>query len=493
MSESSGVKKTKRDDPGTKLQDLETKRKEIQALVHSLSRVVEDLLDDCSGFSDRESALVVVGNEVSRLVTEKWLEEEAAKDQTEYTKVDGELYRRHGERAGKVAYHSLFGEVTVARWSYRRQGVKNGETVVPLELRAGIQARSTPALCRFILGTYGDDGSRRMSKWLEYSGRNGPPRATLHRTAEELAELVYVTTPVLEPLIREEETVPENAVAISVGLDRVTAPMEELRGEYEDDLRRRKKRRAEYVRSPPEPIAVHNRMQYIGTIAFVDEDGTVLQKGAYTCLHDEDPKQLVRRLVADIHHGRSLAPNLSLGVVQDGAEELWNLLRSAFQKELGDAPFLETVDFFHVCERLAKLLPSLGFKNWLQTFGIWREKLLTEYGAAKKLVELLQRRLKHMPSGRKKREAKSSIKYFEKRIHLMNYASLAEHGLLVGSGVTEGSCKSIVTQRAKQGGQRWHRRGLRGVLNLRCLQQSGRWDKFYELYMQTHRVEVEAA
>ena len=58
--------------------------------------------------------------------------------------VDGELYRFH--EAGSHTYASFVGPLEVERPTFRKVGVRNGPTVVPLDLAAGLLHGTTPAL-----------------------------------------------------------------------------------------------------------------------------------------------------------------------------------------------------------------------------------------------------------------------------------------------------------------------------------------------------------
>ena len=64
--------------------------------------------------------------------------------------------------------------------------------------------------------------------------------------------------------------------------------------------------------------------------------------------------------------------------------------------------------------------------------------------------------------------------YIENNKDRMRYAELVARGLPVGSGATEGACKSLVQVRAKGCGQRWLPNGLDAVLVLRGLEMSDR-------------------
>ena len=66
--------------------------------------------------------------------------------------------------------------------------------------------------------------------------------------------------------------------------------------------------------------------------------------------------RLVRPMMADLRHALRQVPALAVGVIQDGAPELWNLLRPALLAEpLGTACY-EAIDRYHLTERLADVL-----------------------------------------------------------------------------------------------------------------------------------------
>jgi len=50
----------------------------------------------------------------------------------------------------------------------------------------------------------------------------------------------------------------------------------------------------------------------------------------------------------------------------------------------------------------------------------------------------------------------------------MNYAELKARGFMIGSGVVEAACKTLVTQRLKQSGMRWSVPGAQAILTGEC-------------------------
>ena len=74
--------------------------------------------------------------------------------------------------------------------------------------------------------------------------------------------------------------------------------------------------------------------------------------------------------------------------------------------------------------------------------------------------------------------------------NLMHYARLRAVGLPVGSGVTEGACKSVIKMRTNGSSQRWRPTGLEAVLTLRSMHMSDRLPRFWANFARGYRKEV---
>ena len=82
------------------------------------------------------------------------------------------------------------------------------------------------------------------------------------------------------------------------------------------------------------------------------------------------------------------------------------------------------------------------------------------------------------------------LTYLENNAYLMCYARLRSVGLPVGSGATEGACKSVIEARTNGSGQRWRPQGLAAVLTLRSIYLSERLPRFWAHISRQHRKEV---
>ena len=86
--------------------------------------------------------------------------------------------------------------------------------------------------------------------------RSPPSRSTLERMATSIGTDARRVAPRIEPRLRRAEHVPAGAVALSMGRDRTSVPMEEAPPAGEAPATRRKTRRQPYERTPLDAVAV---------------------------------------------------------------------------------------------------------------------------------------------------------------------------------------------------------------------------------------------
>jgi hypothetical protein len=412
-------------------------------------------------FEQREAMALELSNEATRL----FLNDELvaiADSHGEHVEVDGTIYKRH--EPGTVRYYTLCGSLEIERCTYREVGLANGPTIVPMELEAGLVERATPALAYRIALGYSKDHMRSCHEDMKADHRCPPSRSTLERIAKTIGTQAKQSMRQIEARVRSAEAVPEGAVAISLGLDRTTVPMEE-------DLppgkpaHRKKPRREPYQRREPQPVEVNYRMAYVGTVAFHDCCGEELATRCYAAGADEGPADIVRRMMADLRHAVRQVPRLAVGIIQDGAPELWNLLVPAVESEPLVSKHYEAIDRYHVTERLADVLrlvePDLDTRK-AQLTG-WNESLNSSQNAIYRIRDTVRGHhaaALDMVNQELAEAIEPHLTYLENNASRMRYVHLIERGLPVGSGVTEGACKSTIKMRTNGCGQRWRPRPL---------------------------------
>lgn len=444
-------------------------------------------------FGEREHALLVLLEEAARSVLAAELNDISA-SLGEQLLIDGVAYRRH--QGGVGHYASLNGSLEVTRSTYRQVGVRNGRTVVPLDLVAGLFEGATPAMAYNVADGYARCDMRQHGAALALALRVPPPRATLERLAKRIAKRVHEAVPRVEPIVRRKETLPDGACGVVMGLDRTSAPMAEPRAPGASPEPRHP-RKTPRVRAVPPPIEVNFRMAYVGTVSFVDEGGKALLTRRYGAPACDCPSALAKRMAADVEAALTRDPTLAVGCVQDGAPEMWSVTGSALGalQRQGVFPVChEAVDRFHVLERLGECLvviePNVGRRA--ARLNAWNDRLNEDNEAIDEIEETLMIAYGRLPTSRQS-ELDEHLVYLHNNKHRMRYVALIEAGLPVGSGVTESAAKTVINQRAKGSGQRWSKDGLRGVLTLRALHQSARLSAFWMEYARARRVSVRQA
>jgi hypothetical protein len=394
--------------------------------------------------------------------------------------------------------------VKIERPIYRKDGERNGPTVVPLELAAGLMERSTPALAyRIALGDAQCPG-RQWAEQMSADRREPPSRSTLERIAKRLGSAVRAAAPEILEDVRADEGAACDAVALSIGLDRTTIPMEEplRKGDIRDpSLPRRSK---PYVRRPPAPVEVKYRMGYVCTVNVTGSDGESIRTMKYACSADADPKSIVRQALADVlsiqeHRRRAGLPELPIGVVQDAAPEMWQLVEDGLRRELPGATYEKAIDRFHLMERLAETLKLFRLSEHERAGRLakWRAQLDEDdeaIGAIFRWIVRENHKRAALPMSLDDRQLlKSHLTYVRNNKRHMRYASVRRRGIPTGSGATEGACKSVIMIRTKGCGQRWHSKGVNSVLTLRGLWLSDRLPAGWRMLEERQHREIAAA
>lgn len=466
---------------------------EMKKALAKIQRVVRSALP-AADFAEQERVTMMLLDEAGRAVLEARLVEIAAGFDDEVL-VDGVPYKRLEE--GTVTYHSLSGPLVVPRHLFRQMGVHNGPTVVPLELVAGLVEGATPALGYNVAHGYAQHDMRQHGEGLVTAHRTPPPRATLERLAKHIAVAATEQAPRIEAKLRRAEKVPEGAHAISIGLDRTSVPMAEARPE-DAQPKPEPKRSKPRVRCAPAPIDVNYRMAYVGTVSILDTEGHAIETRRYAAPACDDPATLASRMRADVRALLGRCPTMNVGIVQDGAPEMWSVMREGLaplvQQGVLDG-WKEGIDRCHLAGRLNTALDICGLDDQQRAgqLSTWKTLLDQKDSAIDSIERDLRRRYAAMEDVDDKERLWEHLVYLRNNKDRMRYVTLAVRGLPIGSGVTESAAKTVIGQRATNSGQHWGEPGLRGVLGLRAIHLSDRLPAFWAHLVRSYKAEVKAA
>ena len=267
-----------------------------------------------------------------------------------------------------------------------------------------------PRTGRNVAHGYGQHDIRQHGESLEKAHRIAPPRATLERMAKWLATEVMTELPRIEPRIRCLEVVPDAAHGIVVGIDRTSAPMAEP-SDKNPPLRKKP-----YQRRAPDPVEVNYRMAYVATVTLVDEQAEALVTRRYAIEASDSERDMLARAMADVRHALHRRSDLRVAVIQDGAHEMWNLVRPELNalKEKGViVTWHEAIDFCHLIERLAETLELIDCESRQWQLQTWRQSLIGDDTAIDTIASYLRFHRKDPKSPEKRKKLDEHITYIK--------------------------------------------------------------------------------
>jgi hypothetical protein len=116
-----------------------------------------------------------------------------------------------------------------------------------------------------------------------------------------------------------------------------------------------------------------------------------------------------------------------------------------------------------------------------------RERLLMEDDGVDAVINALVYLHRKQP---RVRRVEQVLNYFRKNKKRMRYAEWKRQGFMIGSGVVEATCKTLVAQRLKLSGMRWGTYGAQAILTMRGWDQSDRFDEAWALVAATYQRDI---
>jgi hypothetical protein len=166
---------------------------------------------------------------------------------------------------------------------------------------------------------------------------------------------------------------------------------------------------------------------------------------------------------------RGAAHVRQLVVLGDGAVWIWNLATQHFPEATQIAGLYHAREHLHDLARLLEFMLGDRKQDWLAArLDELDEGDIGAICAAARTFPL---------AGKKAGDLGTALGYFEHNAHRMQYARFKKLGMFAGSGAVEAGCTAIAGQRCKLSGMRWPLTAATGILTLRCLEASDRWEK----------------
>ena len=411
--------------------------------------------------------------------------------------VDGRRYSQ--VHRGPKSYLSAAGEVRVERSLYR---AKSGEKAIcPLEMQAGIvDGYWTPLAARQGVWVTAQLPPGEGEALFRELGNMTPSKSSLDRLSRELGEGWEAHREAFEASLCEGIRVPEGAVSVSASLDGVMVPMKRPPGEESSETAtdRQGKGKVQAEAGKSDTVEADDKEKEnsekkpfykeasCATLSFFDAEGERLDTLRFARMPEPGKRALKSQLSEAVAAVLEQRPELQLVKLADGAKDNWRFLT----KELCPGEGVELIDFFHASDHLSDAMEAAYGKGSTKAKAQhkkYRTILRDEEGGVEKVIRALDYLKKKHP---RRVKLATELNYFRNNRHRMQYATARANHLPIGSGVTEAACKTLVTQRLKCSGMRWKTAGGQGVLTIRGLIQSNRFDSGWQLLSNTYRQEV---
>lgn len=396
----------------------------------------------------------------------------------ERVEVDGFAWRRLNLQAGET-YWSLRGPVRVERGLYRREDVRNGPTMVPLDKRAGmVEGRYTPAAAKAVAKLAEALPSRDADALVRSLGVLPYSRASQQRAGLDIGARWDGLHEAAAPAITETMTLPKAAATLSIAADRVALPMAEDRTPTPEDI-------AAGVKNP---FSVNYRMAFVGVLTLCDADGEGLTSIRHAHIADDGEKTVRASLAADVARLLKRRPDLKLVTLSDGAPDMQALVDGAAE---GLPVAAKLTDIWHLLEKLAAAVRSTG-RYPKDQIADWKAALLAHDDTIENIEAELKGWGAEFEAETIPEELHAALTYIANRRDRLRYAAAHAAGLPIGSGTAEATCKTIVTVRMRRAGASWTPEGAQAILGLRAVGTSSpeRWDDAMDRLIASYKAHV---
>lgn len=407
---------------------------------------IEESAADASAHFEREMLAVVL----------RRLDVDAAR-----VVIGGKLHARVGRYP--MTYNGMPGSVVIERSLYRPLGVRNGATVDPIAVRAGlVEGAWLPAAARVMAHRISIGTSREAEAGSKLDRRLPYSRTSFEEVGHAVGAAVVEKRSEIEQALIETRAVPDGTKSVAIALDRSAMAFEE---------KRKRPRGRPRKDAPKRPIKRVFHMSWSGTLTFHDHEGTVLD----TVHYGREPAfgdMLAETLTSDVLAIRARHPELPIVILCDGAHELWNMLEPHF---VGVTDVTSTVDYWHLAQKLAAAARVIAPSESESIVTAWKLALLNRSGTPERILAALHASgMEHVAVGTNK-PVHEAITYLTNHADRMRYTVNRKRGLPIGSGPVEANAKSIYTVRMTRPGARWKPDTADHVLQLRAHHLSDRF------------------
>lgn len=390
--------------------------------------------------------------------------------------IAGRVHRR--VLRSSQTYMTAAGPVSVERWLYKDRRDPTAHALAALDLKLGIvEGFWTTRAAEQAAWVVTQMTPQKAEALFARVGNMEPSKSSLDRLPKALGARWEKDREAYEQVLREAILVPDETHSIAVSIDGVLAPIDG--GASPTEVRADAAAQGRRSKGP-----AGYREMGCATLSFCDKKGDLISAIRFGRGPESKKLALKDTLRKDLAHVLAQYPHLPVAKITDAGGDNWE-----YTATLPEGP--EILDFFHATEHLGAAIAAVHGDGTFATrhkFELLRERLLTEDEGAKAVIAALAHlKRKHPQLSR----IAQVLAYFRKNKHRMSYAKWTRQGFMIGSGVVEAACKTLVAQRLKLSGMRWGAQGAQAILTMRGWDQSERFDEAWALVAATYHCDVQ--
>ncbi|HVV71546.1 MAG TPA: hypothetical protein VHI52_08615 [Verrucomicrobiae bacterium] len=163
-----------------------------------------------------------------------------------------------------------------------------------------------------------------------------------------------------------------------------------------------------------------------------------------------------------------------LSVLADGQRWIWDQAALCWKKAQWVLDVFHVSEHIHDCGKILFGESSPHHQPWAEN----QVLQLIEQGPVQ-YVQKLKQLLAKQTAPERIKAIQSLLGYLESNIDSLWYAQRLAAGRPIGTGLIEGGCKTIVSNRLKLNNARWTAKHAEEMASLRCLDYSGLWAEFW--------------
>ena len=342
----------------------------------------------------------------------------------------------------KKKYESPYGSIEIKRHTYQNSG--GGKQYVPLEVKAGLVESSTLRFAKMLSWKYAQMPSARVEDDLSANHLRAVSSSYIQKISYAVGDLL------LSKEVDTTYTLPDavptaTAATLSVGRD---GAMMRIKGDgYREAM--------------------------AGTLSVVNANRDVLHT-IYVADSPEKGKEgfdilLENEMIAL----RKSFPTLDMAGLADGSDGNWRFLAPKVDVQI--------IDWWHAQQYIIAAMREAypTHSKAQKEVEKWGKRLKTEPKVVGKLLASLQRHYRKLIKNQQETGSlKAAITYLKRHKHQMNYAQYIKDGYLIGSGVTESACKTMIKNRFCGCGMQWTISNAQVLLLIRGLTiTEDRWEQ----------------